>query len=85
MFPEQSVQASLDLKAKLTVPIHWAKFDLALHKWNEPIIRFTKEAKNKGLKFATPLIGETFTLQNFTNNEWWNKKLKKKPWLTEIK
>jgi len=31
MFPEESVQASLDLNAKIYVPIHWGKFDLALH------------------------------------------------------
>lgn len=31
MMPEQTVQAAIDLKAKILMPVHWAKFALALH------------------------------------------------------
>ena len=42
MMPEQTVQASIDLKAKTFMPVHWGKFALALHAWDEPIERATK-------------------------------------------
>ena len=55
LMPEEAVQASIDLNAKLLFPIHWSKFDLALHPWDEPAIRLTKEAKirNNGLILLT--------------------------------
>jgi L-ascorbate metabolism protein UlaG (beta-lactamase superfamily) len=35
MMPEQTVQASIDLKAKVLLPVHWGKFRLALHPWRK--------------------------------------------------
>lgn len=58
MMPEQVVQASIDLKANITLPVHWSKFSLALHEWDEPIKRFTKEAELKKIKYLNPKIGE---------------------------
>jgi len=73
MFPDESVQASIDLKAKVLLPIHWSKFDLSIHPWDEPIIRVTQEAKKKNVKIATPMIGEVFDLNNLPRNPWWEK------------
>lgn len=69
--PEQSVQASIDLKAKLMFPIHWGKFDLSLHTWTEPIERATDASNVKGVNLVTPLIGEVFNLENPPNKVWW--------------
>lgn len=44
MMPEQSVQAAIDVKSKLAMPIHWGAFDLAPHVWQDPIVRFTAKA-----------------------------------------
>jgi L-ascorbate metabolism protein UlaG (beta-lactamase superfamily) len=71
MTPEESVQAGIDLKAKLLFPIHWGKFDLSSHNWNEPIKRFSKEAKNKNIPIVTPAIWDIFSKSNFNNLEWW--------------
>ena len=71
MLPEESVQASLDLQSKIMFPIHWGKFDLANHVWDEPIIRASNEAKLKNVNIATPLIGEVFTLENIPTQKWW--------------
>jgi L-ascorbate metabolism protein UlaG (beta-lactamase superfamily) len=72
MLPEESVQANIDLKSELMFPIHWGKFDLANHTWNEPIIRASKETALKNVKIATPLIGEVFTVKNAPYFKWWN-------------
>ena len=71
MFPYETVQASIDLKAKVLFPIHWSKFDLSIHPWDEPIIRTTKEAAKKNVNVASPLIGEVFDLSYLPENPWW--------------
>ena len=73
MFPDESVQASIDLKAEVLFPIHWSKFDLSIHPWDEPIIRITKEAAKRNVNIATPMIGEVFELTNLPKNPWWEK------------
>ena len=35
MFPEQTVAAATDLRAKGLLPVHWGKFVLSLHEWND--------------------------------------------------
>lgn len=71
MMPEESVQANIDLQSKLMFPIHWGKFDLANHTWDDPIIRTSKETELKNVSIATPLIGQVFTLDNIPHTKWW--------------
>jgi len=60
MTPEEAVQAHIDLKGKIFVPIHWGTFRLAFHDWNEPAERLYKEANNKELQYVIPLAGQSF-------------------------
>ena len=71
MYPDEAVQANIDLKSSVLFPIHWSKFDLSIHPWDEPIIRITKEAKKMKVKIATPMIGEVFDLNNLPITPWW--------------
>ena len=58
MVPEETAQAALDLRAKQLLPVHWGKFTLSLHPWNEPIRRVTAAAAKVGLPITAPRIGE---------------------------
>lgn len=72
MMPEETVQAAIDLRAKKLLPVHWSKFSLSLHAWDEPIIRIKKEADLKSVCLLHPMIGEYVDLdanQKFTS--WW--------------
>ena len=72
MMPEEVVQAAKDLKAKNLLPVHWSKFALSIHDWDEPMIRVTKEAKRKAMPVVHPMIGEAVYLNNTTSStEWW--------------
>ena len=72
MFPEQTVQAHLDLKGVVLQPIHWATFNLALHPWYEPMVRLTAAADSANVKFATPIVGETTVYgQMIPPTRWW--------------
>jgi L-ascorbate metabolism protein UlaG (beta-lactamase superfamily) len=76
MMPEETVQASIDLKAKLLLPVHWAKFTLALHPWRDPIRRITEEGKKLNINLTTPLIGEPiFFNEAFPSTKWWESNL----------
>ncbi|MCB0729786.1 MAG: MBL fold metallo-hydrolase [Ignavibacteriae bacterium] len=72
MFPEESVQANIDLKGKVMQPMHWGTFDLALHAWYDPMVRVVKAADSLGVKISTPIIGETITVnENLITERWW--------------
>ncbi|MBO6515647.1 MAG: MBL fold metallo-hydrolase [Bacteroidia bacterium] len=74
MMPEESVQAAIDLRVALIVPIHWGAFALATHSWTDPIERISAEAKKKDVPLATPQMGESILLNNvseFPTAKWW--------------
>ena len=73
MLPEQVVMAARDLKAKRLMPVHWGKFSLALHDWDEPITKVSELAKEQELPLVTPMIGEKVDMQDTVKvyPEWW--------------
>lgn len=72
MMPEELITASQELKAKKLLPVHWAKFALAQHAWDDSIIRVTAAAKQSGQEILHPMIGEKLNLKNpAAATEWW--------------
>lgn len=72
MFPEQTVQAHLDLKGKILHPIHWGTFNLAHHAWYDPMERLTVAAARWRIPVATPVVGETTRFGIHVPSEpWW--------------
>jgi L-ascorbate metabolism protein UlaG (beta-lactamase superfamily) len=72
MMPEETVQAGIDLRAKKILPVHWAKFSLSIHDWDEPIKRITAEAAKKNMPLLHPMIGEVIDLNNTPEQtKWW--------------
>ena len=73
MMPEETAQAAVDLKAKSLLPVHWGKFSLALHAWDEPIKRVIEKAESLNMNVYTPKIGQPLILENgFKTENWWN-------------
>jgi len=73
MTPEETIQASIDVKTNLMMPIHWGAFKLALHSWDDPIVRATKKAKELNVAISTPKIGEAVVLDGtaYPSENWW--------------
>ncbi|MBG8555996.1 MBL fold metallo-hydrolase [Hymenobacter guriensis] len=73
MMPEQSVQAALDVQARLMLPVHWGAFTEARHAWNEPVRRATAEAARRQLPITTPQLGQPVTLGSgaLPQEMWW--------------
>ncbi len=74
MMPEETVQAAIDVNAKVMMPIHWGAFTLALHDWNDPAIRVTKTANKLNIPITVPEIGAEIRLDSLVlaSNPWWN-------------
>ncbi len=73
MMPEETVQAAIDLKSKLFMPIHWGAFTLAFHDWNDPAERVTKAANKLNIPISTPKIGEVLIVGDsiYPKERWW--------------
>lgn len=74
MMPEETAHAQLDVKANVLIPIHWGKFNLALHTWRDPIQRLLKKTNELGTQVATPKIGEVIVLGTpLPTSHWWER------------
>jgi L-ascorbate metabolism protein UlaG (beta-lactamase superfamily) len=58
MTPEDGVQAHVDVRGGLMIPVHWCTFVLALHEWGEPADRVWQEAKVRSVPIAVPKPSE---------------------------
>ncbi|MBL0342226.1 MAG: MBL fold metallo-hydrolase [Bacteroidetes bacterium] len=72
MSPEETVQANTDLRSKMLLPVHWGKFALAFHSWNEPVNRVVGRAKQLNIDYTVPKIGERIVVGDKGKvEEWW--------------
>ena len=72
MFPEESVQAHIDLRGEVLHPIHWGTLNLALHSWYEPMQRLRVAADAAGIQAATPIVGQTTVYgESIPQTTWW--------------
>jgi len=72
MMPEETAKAAIDLNAKMLMPVHWAKFTLAQHAWDDSIKRVAIESEKLNLPLIHPMIGELVDLNNSQEfSKWW--------------
>ncbi len=71
LMPEETVQAFLDLKGEVLMPIHWGAFDLSVHPWTESVERLDR-ANTTGVFIATPTIGTRYPIgTRQPTTRWW--------------
>lgn len=74
MQPEETLQAFIDLKGKVLMPVHNGTFDLSLHPWHEPFDRIAALAAARAIPLATPEMGQALDLTApATGPSWWKK------------
>lgn len=89
MTPEQSVQAHLDVDAKVMVPVHNGTFDLAFHAWYEPLERVSNAAAAHAVALYTPQFGQvaSLTAANWYStgqHAWWRELMPRAPLAVEL-
>lgn len=60
--PGEVLKAAQELKAKRLIPVHLAKFRLAQHPWDEPLIEICRLNEACPVPLVTPIIGEVVNL-----------------------
>ncbi|WUR13533.1 MBL fold metallo-hydrolase [[Empedobacter] haloabium] len=72
MQPEETMQAHIDLRGAVLMPIHNGTFDLAFHPWHEPFDRIAALAEQRGQRLATPVIGAPLSIAApQADQQWW--------------
>jgi L-ascorbate metabolism protein UlaG (beta-lactamase superfamily) len=71
MGPEKATEAHKSLAGKLLLPIHWGLFNLAFHRWQEPVERLTGLAKWKDILLLLPKPGAPTEVTGASLNTFW--------------
>ena len=71
MFPEESVQAAIDVGVRNMMPVHWAGFALAQHTWTDPVVRFVAAAEKHECLYHVPQLGTVQKITNQNHTAWW--------------
>lgn len=72
MDPEEAMRAHGDLGGRVLLPIHWATFNLAFHRWPEPVQRLLAAARRTGAQVVVPQPGERIdVLDPPPLRDWW--------------
>jgi L-ascorbate metabolism protein UlaG (beta-lactamase superfamily) len=73
MDPEEAVRAHGDLGGRIMLPVHWATFNLAFHRWAEPVQRACAAAERSGTQLVIPLPGQRIDVLEPPNlADWWS-------------
>lgn len=73
MLPADTLQASVDLNARWLFPIHNATFDLAFHRWDDPLQQIVRLAAARNVALCLPMLGQGIDLlQPQTQPDWWS-------------
>jgi L-ascorbate metabolism protein UlaG (beta-lactamase superfamily) len=72
MDPEEAVRAQGDLGGRVLLPVHWATFNLAFHRWAEPAQRLVAAAERSGTTVTVPRPGERIDVLDLPElTDWW--------------
>jgi L-ascorbate metabolism protein UlaG (beta-lactamase superfamily) len=72
MDPEEAVRAHGDLGGRVLLPIHWATFNLAFHRWAEPVQRTLAAAGRTGVEVVVPRPGQRLDVLDPPElPDWW--------------
>lgn len=73
MDPAEAVRSHLDLQGEVMLPIHWATFDLAFHRWAAPADWVRREARAHDVALAQPRPGERWAAgEPLPTQVWWH-------------
>lgn len=61
--PYDSLKAAEEMKARLTIPMHYGTFDLSDEPLSDPPAVFAEEARKRSIRIKVPALGEIVKLK----------------------
>jgi L-ascorbate metabolism protein UlaG (beta-lactamase superfamily) len=56
--PDRAAELHRQIDAAVLMPIHWGSFEMALHPWDQPVVRLLELAEEQGIALMVPLPGQ---------------------------
>lgn len=79
MTPAEVIETHKLIQSKVLVPVHWSTFDLAVHKWYEPVSKLKTLALKENARIMFPILGkQNFVARQSTAPYWWEEYLPRK-------
>jgi L-ascorbate metabolism protein UlaG (beta-lactamase superfamily) len=72
--PDAALEMHRQLGGGALLPIHHGTFDLALHDWDQPMVRLQRLAEEQGVELLGPLPGETVRSDEPRIAEFWRER-----------
>ena len=69
--PDAAAELHRQVDGRAMLPIHHGTYDLALHDWDQPIVRLQQLADEQGIELLAPVPGETVTPDEGYVAEFW--------------
>ena len=69
--PDAALGVHQQVGAKLMFPVHWGTFNLAPHRWDQPIVRLVDQAREKDVSLLIPEVGQTIPVGDAYVAEFW--------------
>ena len=72
-FTNEVLQAAVDLKAKMIIPIHYGRFVSGSHAWNEPLKNLIALCDGANIPISVPMLGKVYDFTTPPKREvWWD-------------
>ena len=57
--PDEALTMHKQVRGKRMFPVHWGTFNLAAHRWDQPIVRLIEQSEQVGVDLLVPVAGQT--------------------------
>ncbi len=57
--PDEALKMHDQVKSRVLFPVHWGTFNLAPHRWDQPLVRLMEEGEQREAALLIPVVGET--------------------------
>ena len=64
-------QMHAQVEAKVMFPVHWGTFNLAPHRWDQPVVRLVEQSVFHGVSLLVPVVGQTVAVGEAYVSSFW--------------
>ena len=74
--PDEALKMHQQVRGRVMFPVHWGTFNLAPHRWDQPMVRLVEQGMFHGVSLLIPEVGQTMPLAEPYVAKFWQDRLK---------